>query len=272
MKKRGGNAVLLSLVRVVLGCAALLAVVSAHAGENPRRDRDNLWLRLNVYQGRNMANPFGDTYTDNYLEIEGGGRSGFLDFYYFVDVEHVFGLGDHGEFPGEFFTKVMPRFSVDALSRTDLSIGPVKEWYVATMLKAGNGFERYYGGLGTDLAIPGFDALSANLLVMGQHPEDSSSLHYAGFVLVVNWYTILHRFQNKAYLTYQGWMDYGFANTHDRDAENGTSTEFQMFNGFFLNWSRYAVSASFKLCNHLAYRDAKTDSATSWYLGAHYQF
>ncbi|MDD4735737.1 MAG: outer membrane protein OmpK [Kiritimatiellae bacterium] len=248
-----------------------LALAADYTDGNLRKN-DNLWLNLNFYSAYHLANSFGDTTDDPYLEIEGGGRSGVMDFYYFTDVNNLLATGDDDDDSGDFFVKIMPRFSLDALFKKDLAIGPVKEWYLATLFKGGNGFERYYGGVGTDLQLPGFDVFSFNLLSMCEH-VDANHLDYGGFTIAVTWYTVIHTFQNKSYLTYQGWSDFGFANQYESDKENGTTTEWQMFNGFFYHFTpRYALSASIKFYDHLAYRDAYNDSATSYFLGAHYSF
>lgn len=55
---------------------------------------DFTWMQLNLYQGLGVANSFGDTYDLTYFEVEGGGRTGCLNFYYFVDVNDIFGIRD----------------------------------------------------------------------------------------------------------------------------------------------------------------------------------
>lgn len=255
-------------------CLCLLPtlLLAADYTDGNLRKNDNLWLALNFYSAHNLANSFGNTYDDPYLEVEGGGRSGILDFYYFADVNNILATGDNDDKSGDFFVKILPRLSLDGLFRKDLAIGPVKEWYLATMYKGGNGFERYYGGIGTDLKLPGFDAFSLNLFSLCEH-VDANHLDYAGFALAVNWYTVLYTFKNQSYLTYQGWSDFGFANQYEADKEDGTSTEWQMFNGFFYHFTpRYALSASIKFYDHLAYRNAFNDSAVSYFFGAHYFF
>jgi nucleoside-specific channel-forming protein len=258
-------------ITLILITLPLIASAADYSDGN-RRKNDNTWLALNLFHAQNLANPVGDEYDNTYLEVEGGGRSGVLDFYFFADINNLLATGDHDDHPGEFFVKVQPRLSIDSTFDTDLSIGPVKEWYLATMFKGGNGFERYYAGVGTDLKIPGFDVLSLNLYSMAIH-ENSNHLDYGGIVIAPNWYTVLHNFSDTTFLTYQGWAEYGFGNAYDSDKENGTHTEFQMFNGFYCYFMQhYALSFSIKFHRHLGYLDAESADATSYFFGAHYHF
>jgi nucleoside-specific outer membrane channel protein Tsx len=72
--------------KLVVVLFSLLLVTSAFA--------DFTWTQLNLYQGVNMAHGWADTYNDMYFEVEGGGRTGVLDFYYFFDVNTFMGMGD----------------------------------------------------------------------------------------------------------------------------------------------------------------------------------
>jgi len=55
---------------------------------------DFTWMQLNLYEGIGVANSFGDTYDLTYFEIEGGGTTGFLNLYYFVDINDILGFRD----------------------------------------------------------------------------------------------------------------------------------------------------------------------------------
>jgi len=61
-----------------------------------------------------------------YLEMEFGGRSGMFDLYGYVD---VFNLNDDDSSDkagnDRLFAKFAPRLSLDALTGSDLSFGPV---------------------------------------------------------------------------------------------------------------------------------------------------
>jgi len=154
---------------------------------------DFTWAQLNLYQGVNMAHGWGDTYNDTYFEVEGGGRTGILDFYYFFDVNHVLGMGDNAvtdntRNAGDFFTKISPRFS---LAKVVPAFGPVKELYLATRYKGFNGGDDYAIGLGSDLKVPFFDMFSANLyqVLLSANDGEDASFENAGFVFAINWFT-----------------------------------------------------------------------------------
>lgn len=262
--------------KLVVILFSLLLVTSAFA--------DFTWAQLNLYQGVNMAHGWADTYNDTYFEVEGGGRTGCLDFYYFFDVNHVLGLGDnavvgddatgYSRNAGDFFTKISPRFS---LSKFVPMMGPVKELYVATRYKGFNGGDDYAVGIGSDLAIPFFDMFSANfyqVLVSANDGEDPS-FENAGFVFAVNWYTKIYEMSEVMNVTYQGWSDYGFANSYTEDmGDPHTADEFQMFNGFFFNYQKWSASASVKLHNHFMYSEADfgENDAISYFFGLHRRF
>jgi len=247
---------------------------------------DFTWLQLNLYEGVNVSNPYGspwddaDTYNLTYFEIEGGGRTGILNLYYFVDVEHIFGIRHEqkeGTSPGSYFMKINPRFS---LSSFIPSMSPVKEMYLSTLYKGWNGGDNYYVGLGTDLSIPLFDRFSLNFYKMFQHldgPNDDgdieSSFEDAGWVVAVNWYTNVKKFSDDFNLTYQGWSDLGFANKYSEDqGDFHVATEWQMFNGFFWNYKKWSLSTSVKFHNNFLYTDLATHDAISPWFGLHRRF
>jgi nucleoside-specific channel-forming protein len=256
--------------KLVVILFSLLLVTSAFA--------DFTWAQMNLYQGVEIANGFGDTYNDMYLEIEGGGRTGIMNLYYFFDVNTFMGLGDDPQGKqGSFFTKINPRFSLKGFVP---EMGPVKELYVATQYKGYNGGANYYAGLGSDLAIPFFERFSANFYMMMEHvndPDDADKTMFenAGFVFAINWYTTLYKFDDMMNVSYQGWSDYGFANAYTEDmGDPRTADEFQMFNGFFFNYNKWSVSASLKLHNHFMYTDASfgNHDAMSYFFGLHRRF
>ncbi|HPJ71970.1 MAG TPA: outer membrane protein OmpK, partial [bacterium] len=156
-----------------------------------RHKNDNIWLQLNFYSMIDAANAFGPTYKLSYLELEGGGRSSFLDLYYFFDINEIFGWGDLHAEAGNFFTKVKPRFSLDCIFARDLSAGPVREWYLATQYKGFNGGEYYYAGVGVDLDVPGMDVLGLCFWPQFLRTGEGVNFEYTGLQFSLNWYTLL---------------------------------------------------------------------------------
>jgi len=238
---------------------------------------DFTWTQLNLYQAMGLANPFGDTYDDMYFEVEGGGRTGYLSFYYFFDANHIFGQGENAfgmDSPanaGDFFTKINPRFSLNFLSKDGIKFGPVKEIYLASVYKGFNGGENYYFGIGTDLTIPFFDMFSLNFYQKIDNTSFGAEMEPAGFVAMINWFTNVKKFNENFNLTYQGWSDFGFSNTYSED-NGGEATEFQMFNGFFWNYAKWSLSTSVKLHNNFLYSSMNNHDATSYFFGLHRRF
>ena len=74
---------------------------------------------MNLYEGIGVSDPYaGKTYNITYFELEGGGRTGILNLYYFVDIENILGIKDmlkEDKNPGSYFIKINPRFSLTKL-------------------------------------------------------------------------------------------------------------------------------------------------------------
>ncbi|MGB7994934.1 MAG: outer membrane protein OmpK, partial [Photobacterium halotolerans] len=104
----------------------------------------------------------------DYLEMEFGGRSGIFDLYGYVDVFDLTTDSDSDKAGADkIFMKFAPRVSLDALTHSDLSFGPVQELYVATVMEWGGGKTGPGGfaagvrgpntqkiGLGSDVNVP----------------------------------------------------------------------------------------------------------------------
>jgi len=255
----------------ILGAVLIPTILPAADITEIEPGPDRLWLQFNLYNMHNTANAFGETYTNTYLEVEGGGRSGILDAYFFFDVNEIFGWGDHHEEAGHFFTKIKPRLSLDGLTGWDLALGPVSEWFAAFQYKGFNGGEYYYAGPGVDLKIPGVDILGLCFWPQFLRDEQGADFEYTGLQASLNWYTVLLDLPGESNLTYQGWLDWGFLNNYADRRPGGTPDEFQMFNGFFVNRGHFSVSFSVKFHYHFTYHYPENADATTWFLGAHYR-
>ena len=253
---------------------------------------DFTWGQLNFYEGIGVSNPYGgETYNLTYFEIEGGGRTGILNLYYFFDVNNIFGIRDElkeSVAPGDYFLKINPRFSLTQLMGREKCFGPIKESYLAVQYlgwaSGGYSGDTYYVGLGTDLAIPFFDMFSFNFYKRFENTnpgEDTNNdgipdkwevkFEDAGWVAAINWFTVVKKFNEKFNLSYQGWSDFGFGNTYAEDG-GGVTTEWQMFNGFFWNYDKWSVSTSVKFHNNFLYTDLETHDAISPWIGLHRRF
>lgn len=101
---------------------------------------------------------------DLYLEYEAFAHKDWFDFYGYVDVPKFFGTGNGNDTGiwdkgtgSPLFMEIEPRFSIDKLTGTDLSIGPIKQWYFANNYiydmgpNNANRQNTWYMGLGTDI-------------------------------------------------------------------------------------------------------------------------
>ena len=111
---------------------------------------------------------------DLYLEYEAFAHKDWFDFYGYIDVPKFFGTGngpDSGAWDNgsPFFMEIEPRFSIDRLTGTDLSIGPFKEWYFANNYiydmgdNKANRQNTWYMGLGTNIDTHSDIGLSLNV-------------------------------------------------------------------------------------------------------------
>ena len=105
------------------------STASFAAPEQPQYVSD--WWHQSVNVVGSYHTRFGPQFNnDVYLEYEAFAKKDWFDFYGYLDLTNFFGAGnsnangifDHGS---PMFMEIEPRFSIDKLTNTDLSIGPV---------------------------------------------------------------------------------------------------------------------------------------------------
>lgn len=82
------------------------------------------------------------------------------DLFMFVD------FTDGTQFDGgthQTYGEVSPRISFGKIAHEDLSVGIFTDFYAAAQLNRGEGYNAWLYGAGTDLALPGFAFVSANI-------------------------------------------------------------------------------------------------------------
>jgi nucleoside-specific outer membrane channel protein Tsx len=85
------------------------------------------------------------------------------DLFLFVDGINFNGDKDITGSQTTYYGEFAPRLSLGKVMDTDLSVGIVKDFYIATCLEFGGSIDDHYLiGLGMDLAVPGFDFLQLN--------------------------------------------------------------------------------------------------------------
>ncbi len=259
-----------------LGLAALLAAVSTGAMAADYTDgdihkNDYKWIQMGPMHGHNMKGP--SSMSDTYFEIELGGRSGVMDFYGYVDILDVLDDGSSDQHGGQnFFGEFKPRFSIDGMTGKDLSIGPFKEWYIATWALVGdagtndsqygpsNGLFKTGIGIGTDIEVPWLGTVGSNLMAVYKQEDFGSNVEgkWDGFTWHNNWFKPLYFFEDGAFISYQGYLNYSFGSDLD-DAYDGdtllaerTSDELQMYNGIYYHTERFTIGYGLKLYKNMA--------------------
>ncbi|MCE9786214.1 outer membrane protein OmpK [Shewanella chilikensis] len=280
-------------VKTLALAATAVAAMSGNAYAADRSDlhgSDYKWMQFNLMYsiGEKPDNPAtGDQH--NYLEMEFGGRSGIFDLYGYID---VFNLGnqytnDGDKNPGsgssKLFMKFAPRISLDAVFGKDLSFGPVQEVYFSTLFNwdglindgDGTGVNSSFWGVGADVMVPWLGKTGMNLY--GYY--DLNNKEWNGYQFSMNWFKPFYFFDNKSFLSFQGYIDYQFGADEDKTAFVPTSTNGgNVFFGLYWHSDRYALGYGLKgfkdvyLIEDGAGALALESTGWSHYLSATYKF
>lgn len=228
---------------------------------------DFRWLQFNLMKSVGNKIPFG-LQDDTYLEMEFGGRSGILELYGFLDVFDVFDSPDSDLHEGDnMFFKFQPRFSVNKMFGKDLSLGPIKEWYLATRFYVSDRalFEELVG-LGTDMQVPWFGLVGVNLFAryIRENFDAANEDTWDGYMFSLNWYTPFYEVQNGGSVVYQGYLDYIFGANEIADDIDRTSSSLGWYNGLYWHTKRYAVGYGLKVYQNMAlFKDGGIGGETS---------
>lgn len=278
MSSRG----LLNMASLSLILGVLLASAvgySADVAEADLHKNDFKWFQFNLMRSVDNKIPFGNQ-QDTYFEMEFGGRSGALDLYGYLDVFDMFDSSDSDRHNGDnFFVKLSPRFSLDVATGRILAVGPVKEWYIATLFNIGDRqlFEQYVG-LGSDVEIPWLGKTGVNLMAryVRENYNAANERKWDGFNFSTNWFKPFYFLPRNSFLTYQGYLEYKFGANEIADGINRTDSSFEWFNGIYWHSNRYAVGYGLKLYQDMAFlKDggfAGETSGVGHYLALTYKF
>ena len=219
---------------------------------------DYKWMQANLMYSKGekpMDINGGDEH--NYLELEFGGRAGVVDYYGYLDVFNLTGRStsdsDKGDGKSKMFLKFNPRFSLDAITGKDLSFGPVKELYFSTLFNWGGGgiatspavqgdVNMSFWGIGADVELPWLGKTGVNLY----KTYDLNAKKFDGYQFSANWFKPFYFFDNKSFLSYQGYIDYQWG-VDDSFAALKTSSGGAMFHGIYWHSDRYSVGYGLKL-------------------------
>ncbi|MGX2952717.1 nucleoside-specific channel-forming Tsx family protein [Shewanella sp. JL219SE-S6] len=280
-------------VKTLALAATAAAAMSGNAYAADRSDlhaSDYKWMQFNLMYsiGEKPENPAsGDQH--NYLEMEFGGRSGIFDLYGYVD---VFNLGNQytnngdknpGSGKSKLFMKFAPRISMDAVFNKDLSFGPVQEVYFSTLFNwdglvndgDGTGVNSSFWGVGADVMVPWLGKTGMNLYAY----YDLNNKEWNGYQFSMNWFKPFYFFDNKSFLSFQGYIDYQFGADEDKTAFVPTTTNGgNVFFGLYWHSDRYALGYGLKgfkdvyLLEDGAGALALESTGWSHYLSATYKF
>lgn len=222
-------------------------VIAADYTDGNVDKNDSRWMQANfMYSSGELPNES----DHGYVEFEFGGRAGIIDYYGYVDVFNVVTNRDSDKYnEDKTFIKFSPRASLDALFEKDLSAGPIKELYFATLFNWGGGNDEFtvnnsFWGLGSDIEVPWLGKVGFNTYGL----YDLNQKEWNGYQVSTNWFKPIHSFDNGSFISYQGYIDYqfGMKEKYGSTASNGGA----MYNGIYWHSDRFAVGYGLK-----AYKD-----------------
>ncbi|WP_252176486.1 outer membrane protein OmpK [Endozoicomonas sp. 4G] len=224
-----------------------IPVLATEYADNIHKN-DYKWLQFNLmYAYEELPRPENAKTGHDYLEIEFGGRSGFLDLYGYVDIFNLTNSDDSDKKgSSKTFVKLQPRFSLDAITGRDLSFGPVQELYFSTLFNWGGGttdVNNSFWGLGADVMVPWFGKVGVNLYGLYELNKKA----WNGYQVSTNWFKPFIHFENESFIAYQGYIDYQFGAEDEFKGNKQTSSGGAMFNGFYWHSEHWAAGYGLKL-------------------------
>jgi len=172
---------------------------------------------------------------------------------------------------------------LDAVFGKDLSFGPIQEVYFSTLFNwdglindgDGTGVNSSFWGVGADVMVPWLGKTGMNLY--GYY--DLNNKEWNGYQFSMNWFKPFYFFDNKSFLSFQGYIDYQFGADENKTAFVPTSTNGgNVFFGLYWHSDRYALGYGLKgfkdvyLIEDGAGALALESTGWSHYLSATYKF
>ena len=265
----------------ILGLFLLLNIIFTYGEDYSKNPSKNDYKAINL---RVMSGMEDGNYIDTYFEMEFAGRYEFFDFYGYFDMMNILGDTESDFYNGDnFFTEITPRFSIDGITGKDLSIGPIKEWYLTTFLRAG---DNSYGindigvgglfhlgiGIGTDLELPWFGKTALNLVALHKVEDYASTAdgEWDGYSLMWSWMKPLYTFKNNSFIAYQGYLTYDFGSNKIASEDGRTNDSLQYYNGIYYHMDRIYMGYGIKYNNNFGY--VEDSEGIEHYLDITYKF
>ncbi|EGQ8089356.1 hypothetical protein L3I75_002338 [Vibrio vulnificus] len=232
-----------SLLTLGLLAATSAPVMAADYSDGDTHKNDYKWMQFNLM---GAIDELPGESSHDYLEMEFGGRSGIFDLYGYVDIFNLTSdKGSDKAGAAKSFMKLAPRMSLDGLTGKDLSFGPVKELYVATLFEWSGDAESQFGvnnskvGIGSDVEVPWLGKIGLNLY--GYY--DMNQKDWNGYQISTNWFKPFYFFENGSFISYQGYIDYQFGMKSEYSTASSGGA---MFNGIYWHSDRFAVGYGLK--------------------------
>lgn len=282
-------------LRFVLATLATCAgIQSVNAGVDA-----TLW---GIYSNNVMFSP--KPVENGYLEVEYYGQTGAIDWYGYVDAPKYFGgnrnikgIWDQGS-TSYVFMEHEPKVSLNRLTGKDLSVGPFKDWFVATdwIVDGGNTAltrqNTLYYGLGTSIDTHTKLGMNVNVYARQQFENYGAANAYSsdGGRLQVQFFYPLHTFANGAAFNYFTFSNYDFGSDlgDKTNAQGGyqntrTNEAFVSTHVFSYNLKHFrAYTAARYFHNGGQFKDGaknnwgtefnQTSNGWGYYVGLGYQF
>ena len=243
------------LVLLFSGLIGSSVFASESAGTDIHKN-DYKWFQFNLMRSIDNKIPFGNQ-QDTYFEMEFGGRSGALVLYGFLDVFDVFDSADsdrHRPNSDNFFMKLAPRISLDVLWGESLAVGPMKEWYIASLFNIGDrALNEQFVGVGSDVEVAWLGKVGVNLMAryVKENYGAANERKWDGFIFATNWFKPFYFLPNKSFVSYQGYLEHRFGAHEISDGINRTDSALEWFNGIYWHSDRYAVGYGLKLYENM---------------------
>lgn len=219
------NTFALAATALVATAAMSAPTFAADRGEDIHGG-DYSWMQFNYMWAENEL-PGNSSH--DYIEMEFGGRSGIVDLYGYLDVFNPSNSSSSDKTDGDskMFLKIAPRFSIDAMTGWDLSVGPIQEVYFSTLFNFGGGgitgtrpndqeggdlvaiegdTNMSFWGLGADVMVPWLGKTGMNLYAT----YDLNAKDWNGYQFSMNWFKPIVNFDNGSFISFQGYVDYQF--------------------------------------------------------------
>ncbi|WP_207001729.1 outer membrane protein OmpK [Trinickia mobilis] len=226
------------------------------------------WLNQNFYYITQFHSYYGSKPNNSsYLEYESYGNKGPFEIYQYTDIPKILNYGSassHGIWDGGsyFFTEQEPNLSLSKLTGKDLSLGRIKDWYIAadwTYDAGQNGINtrslNLFNGVGVkiDTDTPLKLQINAFARYLGDNYGLPNSHRWDGYRIQGVYSAPLYTFSNGDKLTFGGYTDYTFGSNLRELTDNSikhTNDELVVASNVSYRTKRFIIGYTSKYFHH----------------------